>query len=169
MIRPLTIEDAEAYAALRREMLTDSPWSFVSSVEDDPRIEPGGAREMLSKPEHAVIGAFERGSLLGTAGVLREPRAKRRHIALVWGVYVTPRARRRGLARGVVSGAIETARGWGVEGVWLSASENAPSAIRLYESLGFKTWGVEPDGVRTGGRSYAEVHMRLNLVPGPAR
>jgi hypothetical protein len=56
--------------------------------------------------------------------------------------------------------------------VFLSASENAPNAIRLYESLGFRAWGTEPDGLRTGGRSYSEVHLRLDLAAGgplPAR
>jgi GNAT superfamily N-acetyltransferase len=161
--RALLPAEAAAYAALRREMLAASPWSFVSGPDDDPRVHEGGAREMLEKPEHRVIGAFDEAGLVAVAGVLREPRAKRRHLALVWGVYVTARARGRGVGRAVVSGAVETARSWGVDAVWLSVSENAPGARRLYESLGFVAWGVEPDALRTGGKSYAEVHMRLVL------
>ena len=60
--------------------------------------------------------------------------------------------------------AIETARSWpGVAAICLSASERSVDAIRLYKKLGFEPWGVEPDAVRIGSESAAEVHMMLRL------
>jgi ribosomal protein S18 acetylase RimI-like enzyme len=44
-------------------------------------------------------------------------------------------------------------------------SENA-GARRFYESLGFRSFGTEPDSLRVGERYLAEDHMRLELVEG---
>lgn len=197
-ILPLTPAHAEAYVALRREMLLDSPRSFGASPGQDKGSDLEHMRTALGQPEFAVVGAFEgvggaggdgmRGAnspkLLAVAAVLREAPIKRRHIAKIWGVYVTPSARGRGLAKLVVQGAIDAARAWGegdaqaggkqsvgngggvrVEQVQLSVSETAPVARAVYESLGFVTWGIEPDALRVGGdgRGEAERHMVLVL------
>jgi RimJ/RimL family protein N-acetyltransferase len=104
---------------------------------------------------------------VGAAGMNREARAKRAHIAWVWGVYVTPAWRGRGAARGLIAATVDTARGWtGVDRVQLSVSADSHTARRVYESAGFSAWGTEPDALRTGGRSYDEVHLSLTL---PAR
>lgn len=204
-ILPLTPADAEAYVALRREMLLDSPRSFGASPGQDKGSDVEHMRIALGQAEFAVIGAFggvtgasgvgevgahdeKPSKLLAVAAVLREAPIKRRHIAKIWGVYVTPSARGRGLAKRVVQGAIEAARSWGdanagggqvgtrgvggmggavvrVEQVQLSVSETAPVARAVYESLGFVTWGIEPDALRVGdeGRGAAERHMVLVL------
>lgn len=204
-VLPLTPAHAEAYVALRREMLLDSPRSFGASPGQDKGSDVEHMRTALGQPEFAVIGAFEgmagaggmgelgtRGEhspkLVAVAAVLREAPIKRRHIAKIWGVYVTPSARGRGLAKRVVQGAIEAARSWGdanagggqvgtrgvgemggagvrVEQVQLSVSETAPVARAVYESLGFVTWGIEPDALRVVGdvRGAAERHMVLVL------
>ena len=48
-IRPLTADDAEEYAALRRESLLDAPLAFTASPEDDKASSAAGVREMLSR------------------------------------------------------------------------------------------------------------------------
>ncbi len=93
----------------------------------------------------------------------REERPKRRHVAGIWGVYVTPGMRRAGLGRTLVAQAVEIARGWGVSKVQLSVSESSPTAVRLYERLGFVAWGRESDAVRAGAETAAQIHMDLRL------
>lgn len=165
-IRPLTTTDVEAFIALRREALADTPWAFCASPEDDRTADE--IRAAIAHPDSdAIIGAVDAaksdaGRLLAVAGLHRLPRAKEHHRALIWGVYVTPAARSAGLGRAVVSSAINAAREWlGVTSINLSCSENSPEARALYESLGFKVWGVEPDALRIDHRPYAEVHMQL--------
>lgn len=166
VIRPLTPDDAPAYVALRREMLADAPWAFFSSPEDDRGVQLDTMRQSLATPGFVVIGAWtEHGSLVSVAGVLRESKAKRAHVATIWGVYVTPAARRHGLARAVVAAAIATVRSWpDMSAVLLSVSERSPAARRVYESLGFVAWGTEPDALRINGAPHAETHMRLALA-----
>lgn len=155
-------EDAPAYVAIRREMLADSPWSFLASPEQDRGCDVDKVRISLARTDAAIVAVRDAGALVAVAGVSREEALKRRHIATVWGVYVRPAARGRGFGRAVVSGAIEAASGWeGIASVHLAVSANAPKARKLYESLGFVEWGYEPDAVRIGGCSYAEHHMHL--------
>ena len=166
--RLLTRDDLEAYAALRREMLLDSPWAFLASPGDDLASNPASLTARLKPGENeiAVIGDPERpGALLASAGVVRESHAKRRHRAFIWGVYVTPRARGRGAGEAVMRLAITTAASWtGVTAIGLSAGERSTAAIRLYERLGFRRWGLEPEAIRIGDEAAAEVHMLLTLL-----
>jgi ribosomal protein S18 acetylase RimI-like enzyme len=92
------------------------------------------------------------------------------HRASIWGVFVDSAYRRKGLGRAVVTAAIVLARSWpGVDYVDLGASERAPEAQCLYESLGFRAWGREPEATQHEGRRYDEIHMTLRLRPGDSR
>jgi RimJ/RimL family protein N-acetyltransferase len=163
-IRLLTPADAAAYAELRTLMLGDTPWAFSASPENDRGRDASGVAASLTRPHFAIAGAFEGERLLACAMTNREERPKRAHIAWIMSVYTRPEARGRGLGRRVVALAVDTARSWsGVESVQLGVSERSPDARRLYESLGFRAWGVEPDAIRINGTAFSEVHMHLDL------
>jgi ribosomal protein S18 acetylase RimI-like enzyme len=173
--RRLTGDDVEDYIAFRHEMLLDSPRAFTSSPEDDRGKDAAELHRTAADPERAIWLIRDDASahrILAAAGVMRETKIKRRHVAFIWGVYVTPSARGRGLARRVVTAAIDSARGWpGVSSVRLTVNETADAAHHLYGSLGFLVWGVEPDALRLGGgvgRSYFERHMHLPLTESSA-
>lgn len=166
MIRLLQSADADAYVALRRTMLLDTPWAFSASPGHDRGSVVEQLAESLARPGFAIVGAFEPDGLAAVAGLHREDRPKRAHIAWIWGVYTAKQHRGRGLSRAVMTAALEIARTWeGVACVQLSVSEHSPAAQALYESLGFRAWGVEPDAIRVDGRSFAETHMRRELRP----
>ncbi|MBX3385169.1 MAG: GNAT family N-acetyltransferase [Phycisphaeraceae bacterium] len=168
----LGLKDADAFMDLRRSSLTESPWAFASSPEDDRMRDVENVRKSLSEREQATFGVREVGGggrILAVGGVMREPRLKRRHIASIYGVYTRPEARGRGLGRAVTVAAIMAAKEWvgpAIEVVELSVSRMsdgaASAAERLYESLGFVAWGLEPEALRTAdGRTYVNVHMQL--------
>jgi hypothetical protein len=143
-------------------MLQDAPWAFLASAAQDRGCDVEKVKVSLERTDAAIVAVREIGKLVAAAGVVREEALKRRHVAMIWGVYVTPAARGCGCARAVVSHAIEVTRGWeGVGSIHLAVSANAPEAKRLYESLGFVEWGFEPDAVRIDGVSYGEHHMFL--------
>jgi ribosomal protein S18 acetylase RimI-like enzyme len=175
-VRLLTPADIDALIALRAEALLDSPWAFTGSPGEPRDAEV--VRTSVNPPHSAVVGAFddetgetggtgresgrEMGALLASAGIVHDQRAKRAHVALIWGVYVTPRARGNGTGRAVVSRAVEVARAMkGVTTIQLACSENSTAAASLYRSLGFIHWGTEPDAIHVGGKSYNELHMSL--------
>lgn len=178
VIRALTGADAAWYLAIRREMLADSPWAFASSPDDDRFRDAGVVEAFVAGERQAILGAFAdesdppslrgdagaAGPLLGVAGLLGNHRVKMRHRVTVWGMYVTPRARGRGIGEAVLGAAMRLAGAWaGVTSVGLSASGRSAGAIRLYERLGFRRWGVEPGAVVLDGESIDEVHLVAEL------
>jgi ribosomal protein S18 acetylase RimI-like enzyme/catechol 2,3-dioxygenase-like lactoylglutathione lyase family enzyme len=170
-IRRLRAADAEAYVALRREMLADTPIAFLASPGDDVGCDVVAMRASLGGgDEHVVFGAFA-DALVGAVGLMRERHAKAAHKAVVWGMYVTPRARRSGIGRRLVLAAVEHARALeGVRQVVLSVSDETPGARSLYESAGFRRWGTEPGAMRGDRRFVDEHHMVLGLdgpLPAP--
>jgi GNAT superfamily N-acetyltransferase len=165
MVRRLNPGDAEALVILRMEALETDPLAFAASPEDDRGLSIDFVRDVLDEEEgQAVFGAFDGGRLVGMVGVYREAKLKRRQIAPVWGVYVSPAARGKGLGRAMMEAVIEQARGWeGVEMVQLGAAVSPPAAMRLYELVGFRTWGVEKRALKWEGNYGDEAHMVLEL------
>lgn len=169
---------ATRYLRLRRRMLLDAPWSFAASPDDDVALQLEQLTEYLGDTAKAIfavempdapggVGELAAGNLpelVAAAGIMRATQRKFVHRARLWGVFVEPDHRGRGLGRMVVSAAIGLARTWpGVDYVDLGVSENAPAARALYESLGFRAWGREPEATECDGRRYDEIHMTLRV------
>lgn len=165
-IRRLTVDDVEAYVALRKAMLQESPQAFLASPETDIGCDPAQMREKLELgDENAVYGAY-RPELVGVVGIFRMPgREKIAHRANIWGMYVDPAARGQGLGRALVEAAVAHARERmaGVTQVDLCVVTAQEAAHRLYERCGFQAWGIEPGAMIVEGRAYDEAHMRLPL------
>lgn len=164
-IRRLTPSDAPAFVALRVAALRHEPLAFASSLGDDHAVSLEVVRKALAGAEEdVVLGFFEQGELVGNLGVIRNAKAKRRHKAELWGLYVAPDFRRRGVARALLAAAIERARGWdGLEQVQLGVTTTAVAASCLFESTGFVAWGLEPRALQSSGVFVDEVHMLLSL------
>ena len=166
-IRRLGPADAEAYVALRREMLLDTPFAFGSSPEDDRGSDLEGMRRLLAKEDGDVVFGACVPALVGAIGVMRERGRKERHKVALWGMYVAPRRRRSGIGRRLVEAAIAHARTLeGVRQVHLGVNERTPGARVLYESVGFARWGTEPRGILHESEFADEHHMVL-LLDGP--
>lgn len=165
MIRPLGEPDLDAYIALRREALFDLPLAFAASPEDDFASDREALRASLGRaPDWILFGAFDGDNLVGIAGMIRDRHVKAAHKMHLWGMYVTPLHRRRGLAAALLAAAIEHARNVdGIAALHLGVTTAAADAHRVYERAGFVTWGTEPDALRADGRAVGEVRMVLAI------
>jgi GNAT superfamily N-acetyltransferase len=169
-IRLLTADDAEAWWHLRLEALRNDPASFADSTEEHLTTTVATAMERLSDGDPArnfVVGAFADGKLAGTAGFYRSAHIKERHKGHVWGVYVRPESRGKGMARALMQEIVRRARGiGGLEQILLVASAHLP-ARKLYEAMGFEAYGVEPRSLKlfreTGVEYVDDVLMILRL------
>lgn len=164
-IRRLLAADAGAYRDLRLEGLRLHPEAFGAAYEDEARMSDADWRERLAGS--VIFGAFRQQTLVGTAGSYRPPGAKQRHKALLVGVYVSEAARGGGVARALVQAVIEQARGE-VGQILTTVNAANGSAWRLYESLGFRQWGLQPRSLKVGEGYVDEVEMVLFFDEPPA-
>jgi GNAT superfamily N-acetyltransferase len=165
-IRRLTADDAEPLWNLRLCALESAPAAFGESVEEHQRTSVSAYAERLRSggSENLVVGAFDESILIGMAGLYRDQRAKRRHRATIWGMFVAERFRGRGAGRALLGAAVNEARGMaGVRSVLLSVTTGQQRARRLYLSVGFRPYGVEPRAMRQGESFVDEEHMVLEL------
>ncbi len=164
-IRRLLPDDAQSYCAIRLEALASHPDAFTSSVEEERATAKTWSRERLMQREgHAMLGAFVGDELVGTAGLARRPRAKERHIADFFGMYVAPRHARRRIGRRLVDAGIAEALAWpGLEQIVLSVTRSNARARQLYLDAGFVTFGIEHRAVKVGDAYYDKEHMVLFL------
>jgi hypothetical protein len=164
-LRVLTAADASAYRALRLEALRDAPDAFSSAYEESVDLPLAAfAERIVPTAGRFVLGAFADDALVGIAGFTREEGAKVRHKAAVTGMYVTPRARRHGIARALLRSIVDRARAAdGLAVLRLSATAGNAAAEALYASLGFVRYGIERDALRVAGRSLDEAELALRL------
>jgi ribosomal protein S18 acetylase RimI-like enzyme len=165
-LRLLTPDDAEAFWQLRLEMLRNDPESFADSAEEHEQTTVETVRQRLAAgdpAENFVVGAFEDGNLIGTAGFFRRPNNKERHKGHVWGVYVSPSQRGKGVGKALMQEIISRARQIaGIEQITLVASAKLP-AQELYESVGFKGYGIELHSLKIGKYYVDDILMVLIL------
>jgi len=165
-IRQFGVADAEALWRLRMTALETDPWSFAESVEELRQIsaEEYGRRIGTGGDGSFVIGAFEDAAAVGMCGFYRETLLKRRHKGHLWGVFVAPAARGKGLGCVLAERAVETARRLpDLKSIQLTVSITQGAARGLYRRLGFRVFGVEPRGLGIGGEFVDEEHMMLDL------
>ena len=165
-IRLLTAADAEAWWHLRLEMLRNDPASFADSTEEHERTSMESAQKRLGASDPAsnfVLGLFEDGVLVGTVGFFRRQHIKERHKGHIWGVYVRPESRGKGAGCALLREVILRARKMeGLEQITLVASAHLP-ARKLYQAMGFESYGVEPRSLKLGAEYVDDVLMVLWL------
>ena len=165
-IRLFTEQDAQALWNLRMLALETDPWSFVDSPEElrAMSVEEFATRLRSDHAENFIVGAFEQRTAVGMVGCYQEVPLKRRHKAWIWGVFVAPAARGRGIAKSLMQAAIQRAKSIpGLEMLLLTVGVGQPTPRKLYESLGFRSFGIEPRGLKIGNASHDEENMVLEF------
>ncbi|CAG2136743.1 GNAT family N-acetyltransferase [Cupriavidus numazuensis] len=164
-LRLLTPADAPAFQALRLAGLVEAPEAFASSLEEetDLPIEVVAGR-LAANDDGAVFGAFDGSELAGVVGVLREAKRKHRHKAFIWGMYIAPAWRDRKLGRALMEVALQRAASMpDVRQVTLCVNAGSTGAVRLYESLGFVRFGLEPEALYVAPHFHDKLDMVYRL------
>ena len=169
VVRKLTSADATAFQSLRLQGLRECPTAFASSHEEECDIAPPSIVDRLGpRDDRAIFGAFEEEELIGLVGVKRENLRKLAHKAYIWGMYVAPANRRRGVGRQLIAEVLAFALSeLHVSLVRLGVNAKNEAAIALYERMGFKAFGREPCFMLVDGIAQDELQMfyMLRAVP----
>lgn len=162
-LRRLGAVDAEAFSLLRRTVTAENPVPMGLTLEEELTRPIQGFREQLSYPEpNAAFGAFVGEELVGSAALAWPSKfPSSRHKATLWGTFVSPRYRRRGVARTLLSEVLAHARAKSVRRINLTVYVPNVPAVRFYQALGFRTHGSEPEAICIADTFYDGQFMSL--------
>ncbi|WP_315703292.1 MULTISPECIES: GNAT family N-acetyltransferase [unclassified Bradyrhizobium] len=160
MIRRLRPDDANSFRAIRLEALTVNPEALGSTLALEDKLDVPWFASRLENSH--VMGAFRDDELVGTAGFAVQQGQKHAHKGRLWGMYVRPSSRNIGVGRLLVSAVLDVAREK-VELIQLTVVRDNRPARRLYESVGFVEFGMEPKASKLGEKYYDEAHMALDF------
>jgi ribosomal protein S18 acetylase RimI-like enzyme len=165
-IRTLSPQDVEAFRALRLRGLLECPTAFASSyAEEQGDTEAVLAQRLSPRSDGSVLGAFQGHTLVGMVGIQRERMAKLAHKAFIWGMYVTPETRRRGIGAALMERALQYATAeLRVRQVNLGVNTKNTAALALYRKLGFKEYGHERGFLLVDGVLHDEYHMVCDVA-----
>ena len=101
---------------------------------------------VLLVPERELHVARLDGTIAGSAQLMRPPKNNeaQARIGQLTTFFLAPWARGHGLAQRLVEAVEETARETGFRVINLDVRETQERAIQIYESLGYRRWGILP-------------------------
>ena len=166
-VAPLAPAHLAAYRALMLHAYEAAADAFTTTAAERAAEPDAWWLRRMADPSglSQAFGAFVGDELVGTVAVEYSAKPKTRHSALVIGMYVQPDSRRRGAGVRLMHAAIAAARARpGILTLRLTVTEGNEPALRLYESVGFLAWGVEPMAIHTPSGYRGKVHMALPLA-----
>jgi ribosomal protein S18 acetylase RimI-like enzyme len=162
----LVATDAARYRALMLHAYAAAADAFTSTPEERAAEPESWWVNRIAGPGSlgASFGAFRNDELVGAVTIEFSARPKTKHKCHLIGMFVAESARRLGAGKALLRAALEVAVARpGVEIVTLTVTEGNASALTLYESCGFRPFGVEPMAIATPAGFRSKVHMWLRL------
>ncbi|MFZ0369717.1 MAG: GNAT family N-acetyltransferase [Halobacillus sp.] len=165
-VRELNGKDAEDYYELRLEALLTNPDAFITTYEQekqrpDPLVKTA---ERLDSHSSRTFGLFEDGTLCGTATLVKETHPKFSHKGSIVAMYVSPGCRRKGGAALLLQEVINFSKAIELEVLHLNVVTDNTPAKKLYEKVGFQSYGVERKAIKIADRYLDEELMELFLT-----
>lgn len=149
----------QALRAFRLRALASDPLAFGATLgEEEAKPDAWWQAAAEGAPDRAVLVAQDEGegAWLGMCGIVTKERA-----ADLWGMWVAPEARGRGVARVLLEAAVERARRAGAHelALWVNVAQR--DAVRVYEREGFAPSGLAQRGTRDPTRTFLPMKRAL--------
>lgn len=155
--RQLGPDDAIAFRQLRLIGLASDPDFFPVTLEEE---ENQPLDFFLSRiTSNCAFGAFSSDTMVGMALLTTDTRKKRRHVGEVKGVLVSPAFRGKEIATDLMTIVEKHARMLLIECLELNVIDVNERAVRLYERLGYKKFGVRPKAFKQGSVYLDGIYM----------
>ncbi|MDU5105211.1 GNAT family N-acetyltransferase [Clostridium sp.] len=166
-IRRLTEDNAREFWELRFRALREDGDAFGATYEEEIKKPIQSLIEIFNnnyiKPinNNFILGAFnDENKIIGVIGLYRETRIKLRHKATIWGMYIIPEYRRKGIAKKLLTELINIAKTMEeLEQLSLAVVSSNTKAIGLYNTLEFITYGKEKNAIKSNNKYYDENYM----------
>ena len=163
-LRRLQPHESAIYREIRLACLKNAPQNFGSTYEEEI-LNPKFMFETLienSSPDHVMFGAFDGYQLIGITGFNRMARQRAMHRGEIVQVYVDSKYRGQNIGERLLRLVLEYGfRLDGIEQIQLSVIATNTAAIKLYEKLGFQTFGLQPKYFKVGDAYLDQQFMQL--------
>jgi len=137
------------FGSTYEEEILNPKFMFETFIEND-------------SPDHVMFGAFDDKRLIGITGFNRMARQRAMHRGELVQVYVDSDYRGQNIGEKLIRHVLEYAFTLeGIEQVQLSVIAGNQAAIKLYEKIGFKTFGVQPRYFKAGDTYMDQQFMQL--------
>jgi ribosomal protein S18 acetylase RimI-like enzyme len=168
IIKLLSENDFGIFWPLRLKALQEEPESFSSDYDEAKLLaEDEVSKRLTSNDEQFALGAFCP-DLVGIVGFFRQKGNKVKHQGTIWGMYVLPEFRGLSISRQLMVAAIMYAQEIPeLEYLKLTVVTKKQNAFKLYKSLGFEQYGIEPAALKLSGAYLDEALMQLKLHSDP--
>lgn len=158
-LHTVTPEDWESHRDIRLAMLEDSPDAFWFTYADEAVYDEADWRERIEGAW--LVQARDADGVLGSAGLGSHWEPERATTATLFGMYVAPRARGRGVGEALVRAVLDEARRLGKSEVVLEVTSTNAAAEALYARCGFERTGTVHDHPRKPSLHEIEMVHRL--------
>ena len=163
-ISRLNLDEWSKYKKLRLEALKNEPSSFSSSYEDSLKSPNDKWKEELQKShnEDSIVMFFAKdgGRLVGMIGAFWQDKEKTKHIGNIFGVYVNPGYRGKGIGKLLMEAILNKLNDMPqIEKIKLGVVMQQTPALKLYEKYGFKIIGKCTKELKIGNEYYDEYLM----------
>ncbi len=155
-IRHLGIEELQDYKSMRLETLQNEPRAFSGDYEEEAA--QGDDYHWIRLQVSTVYGAYDGEKIIGMTGVILFREKKLQHKAALWGVYVSPSHRGKGIARLLMQHVLAEMPP-AVRQINLGVVVENHAAVALYKSLGFTIYGEEKNAFMNEGQGCSEYLM----------
>jgi ribosomal protein S18 acetylase RimI-like enzyme len=165
-IRHLEPFDAELYQQIRFRSLQENPEAFLTTYEIQKAKPIETIQDNLQRSDlKFTLGCFsEFGELAGIVTFVRESNPKIAHKANIYAMYVSPEFRGKRIGYSLLTELIQEARQCaGLEQINLTVVSSNLAAKKLYEAMGFTSYGIEPRATKLKGTYYDDDLMVLKL------
>ena len=164
LIRRVLPSESTIYREIRLACLKNVPQFFGSTYEEE-MLNPKFQFETFIQdewPDHVMFGAFDGKRLIGITGFNRMARQRAMHRGEIVQVYVDSKYRGQAIGERVIRQALDYGFSLqGIEQIQLSVIASNKTAIRLYEKLGFRTFGVQSRYFKVGNTYLDQQFMQL--------
>jgi ribosomal protein S18 acetylase RimI-like enzyme len=152
-------DDWESHRDVRLEMLQDAPEAFWFTYADEAVYEEADWRQHIEGAW--LVQACDAQGVLGSAGLGSHWEPERATTATLFALYVSPRARGRGVGEALVGAVLDEARRLGKSEVVLEVTNTNTSAQALYARCGFAPTGAVHEHPRQGDLREIEMVHRF--------
>ncbi|MCI0551377.1 MAG: GNAT family N-acetyltransferase [Anaerolineae bacterium] len=163
-IRRLLPHESSIYRELRLACLKNAPEHFGSTYEEESRISKLKFEIYIenNSQDHFMFGVFDDEKLIGLAGFDRMGRQRTRHRGEVVHMYVDSNYRGQNIGETLLRGLLEHAfKLDGIEQAQLGVIAGNDRAIKLYEKVGFRAYGIQPKYFKAGDTYMDQQFMQL--------